>query len=150
MKSVARDRGVAPLGDLARRDTAADEVPAPVPTLEDLARNLEGVVDVPLSAVPSLMARVAALQAALATRLAVASITPEGTTRDHAPESERLLTPPEAAALLGVTVTWLYRHAGRLPFRSASLAQGPQVQRGWAQTVAGHTEALTAARKLDK
>ena len=34
----------------------------------------------------------------------------------HPPDAERLLGPPEAAALLGVTVTWLYRHAGQLPF----------------------------------
>ena len=30
--------------------------------------------------------------------------------------SDRLLTVGEAAALLGVSVKWLYRHAGRLPF----------------------------------
>jgi hypothetical protein len=54
---------------------------------------------VPLSAVPSLMAQVAALRGALARRLAAASITHEASTRDRAPESERLLTPPEAAAL---------------------------------------------------
>jgi len=89
---------------------------APAPTLVDLARDPERTADVPLSAVPSLMAQAAALQAALAARLAGISITPNEPVGAHAPDVERLLTPPEAAALLGVTVTWLYRHAGRLPF----------------------------------
>lgn len=29
---------------------------------------------------------------------------------------DRLLTPEEASALLGVTVRWLYRHAGQFTF----------------------------------
>lgn len=89
---------------------------AQAPTLADLARNPERVADVPLPAVPSLMAQAAALQATLAARLARDPITPDQPACAQARESERLLTPPEAAALLGVTVTWLYRHAGRLPF----------------------------------
>lgn len=32
------------------------------------------------------------------------------------PTSDRLLTPEEAASLLGVTPTWLIRRAKRLPF----------------------------------
>ncbi|MGH7332642.1 MAG: helix-turn-helix transcriptional regulator [Candidatus Rokuibacteriota bacterium] len=32
------------------------------------------------------------------------------------PERERLLTPDEAATRLGVKLTWMYRHAGDLPF----------------------------------
>ena len=86
------------------------------PTLVDLARDPERVAHVPLSAVPSLMAQVAALQVALAARLAVTSGPPAERASMQAPNAERLLTPPEAAALLGVTVTWLYRHAGKLPF----------------------------------
>jgi predicted DNA-binding transcriptional regulator AlpA len=89
---------------------------AAAPTLVDLARNPERVVDVPPSAVPSLMAQAAALQAALAARLAGTSIAAGESGYARTPEAERLLTPPEAAALLAVTVTWLYRHAGRLPF----------------------------------
>lgn len=89
---------------------------APTPALVDLARNPERVVDVPRSAVPSLMAQVAALQVALAARLAVTASPSNERVGVHAPDAERLLTPPETAALLGVTVTWLYRHAGKLPF----------------------------------
>lgn len=33
-----------------------------------------------------------------------------------APTPTRLLTPEEAAGRLSVTVRWLYRHAGQLPF----------------------------------
>jgi predicted DNA-binding transcriptional regulator AlpA len=116
MKFVASGPEVSQLDALERTTTVTDGALAPLPTLEDLARNLEAVADVPLSAIPSLMTQTAALQAALATRLATASITPGGPARERAPESERLLTPHEAAALLGMTVTWLYRHAGRLPF----------------------------------
>jgi predicted DNA-binding transcriptional regulator AlpA len=32
------------------------------------------------------------------------------------PTEERLLTPEEASVLLGVTVRWLYRHAGQFTF----------------------------------
>jgi predicted DNA-binding transcriptional regulator AlpA len=88
----------------------------PAPTLVDLARNPERVADVPLSAVPQLLAQIAAIQATLAARLARASVESDESARTQAPESERLLAPLEAAALLGVTVSWLYRHAGRLPF----------------------------------
>lgn len=35
---------------------------------------------------------------------------------DAAGSPDRLLTPDEAAALLGVTVRWLYRHAGQFTF----------------------------------
>ena len=36
---------------------------------------------------------------------------------DHpAAEKERLLTPDEAAALIGVDKKWLYRHSKQLPF----------------------------------
>ena len=34
----------------------------------------------------------------------------------RAPEKERLLTPEEAAEILGQDVRWLYRHANELPF----------------------------------
>ena len=32
------------------------------------------------------------------------------------PAPDRLLTPKEASSLLGVTVRWLYRHAGKFTF----------------------------------
>jgi hypothetical protein len=74
------------------------------------------VVEVPLSAIPPLIVQTAALQTTLAARLARIPITREEPAGADQPESERLLTPPEPAALLGVTVPWLYRHARGLPF----------------------------------
>src|SRR5262245_26438399 len=94
----------------------SDDMLDPVPTLVELARNPGRVADMPLPAVPPLLAQVAALQAALVARLARAPIEAAELVRVQAVESERLLAPPDAAALLGVTVSWLYRHADRLPF----------------------------------
>jgi predicted DNA-binding transcriptional regulator AlpA len=34
----------------------------------------------------------------------------------HGPEKDRLLTPKEAAEILGQDARWLYRHANELPF----------------------------------
>jgi hypothetical protein len=89
---------------------------SPILTLLELARDPQRVGDVPRSAVPSLMAQVAALQVALAARLASNPDLSEARSVTTNPEAEHLLTPQEAAASLGVTVTWLYRHASTLPF----------------------------------
>jgi len=51
------------------------------------------------------------LEAAIAARLVA-----QANGQPEAPAEDRLLTPEEAAPLLGVTVTWLYRHAKHLPF----------------------------------
>jgi hypothetical protein len=75
------------------------------PTLVDLARNPERVSDVPVSVVPSLMAQTAALQVALAARLVETSSRSDPPAGAPQLESEGLLSPPEAAARLGVTVT---------------------------------------------
>lgn len=62
------------------------------------------------------MAQAAALQTALAAHLAAIADPVTIRAAEHGEPPERLLGPSEAAALLGVTVTWLYRHAGKLPF----------------------------------
>lgn len=59
-----------------------------------------------------LLAQVAAIQATLAAR--VASIAQPGPARRQ--EDDRLISVEDAAARLGVTPRWLYRHAPRLPF----------------------------------
>lgn len=41
---------------------------------------------------------------------------PELVRIDPPAPADRLLNPEEAAALLGVTVAWLYRHAGQFTF----------------------------------
>jgi hypothetical protein len=69
---------------------------------------------VPVDRIPALMAQLAALQTALAARLIA---TPGNTeTELQTGEREELLTPDEAADLLSVSVKWMYRHAGGLPF----------------------------------
>jgi excisionase family DNA binding protein len=82
------------------------------PSLGELAADPSRVAEIPPEAVPGLLAQAAAVQAALAVRLVVPSrpapVTPA--------ETDRLLTPAEAATMLGVAVPWLYRHANRLPF----------------------------------
>jgi predicted DNA-binding transcriptional regulator AlpA len=85
-------------------------------TLAEVARNPERITEVPQAALASLMAQAAALQVALAARLLAASVQPDERAGLPALDAERLLTPPEAAAMLGVTVPWLYRHAAQLPF----------------------------------
>ena len=39
----------------------------------------------------------------------------------RAPEKDRLLSPEEAAEILGQDVRWLYRHANELPLRAVSV-----------------------------
>lgn len=63
--------------------------------------------------VVALMARCSVAQGALLGRLVAlqGSVAGDGGSGD-----DRLLAPEEVASRLGVTVTWLYRHAARLPF----------------------------------
>jgi len=89
---------------------------SPVLTLVDLARDPERVASVPRSVLPSLIAQVAALQVALATQLASTLGPSDERPATASLDADRLLTPEDAAASLGVTVTWLYRHARTLPF----------------------------------
>jgi len=67
-----------------------------------------------------LLAEVAAVQAQLAAHLAAHPITvgaaPTVQSRPQADASDRLLTPKETAAVLGVSVQWLYRRSKSLPF----------------------------------
>src|SRR5262245_46312209 len=81
------------------------------PLLADPARAAE----VPVDAIPALLAqlaaeqaRLSALETALAARLAAAAGT-------NGPDPDRLLTIEEAAAKLGTTRDWLRRHP-HLPF----------------------------------
>ena len=69
---------------------------------------LEAIASAPLETLGPIALHLAALQVAVATRLAA----PRG--RDDGPD--RLLRVQDAAALLEMSVDWLYRHADRLPF----------------------------------
>ncbi|WHZ17399.1 MAG: hypothetical protein OJF52_004251 [Nitrospira sp.] len=83
-----------------------------LPTLDQLAAHPEQATDLPPHAAATLLAQVASLQMLLLGRLFVGiSAEPR---REEA--EDRLLTIDEAAAALGMTKDYLYRHADSLPF----------------------------------
>jgi predicted DNA-binding transcriptional regulator AlpA len=72
--------------------------------------------DVPLGDIPRLLAliaaeqsRLSAAQASLAARLLAAE-------REQDRSEDDLLTAPQASAMLGMSIDWLYKTAGKLPF----------------------------------
>jgi excisionase family DNA binding protein len=73
----------------------------------------ERALDLPLHEAAAMLVRVGALEAMLRARLA--SPVPASPCASPAAE-DRLLTTDQAAARLGVTRNWLYRHATKLPF----------------------------------
>jgi excisionase family DNA binding protein len=79
-------------------------VKAPLPTAEDVDL-------VPVRALPGFIAELAGLQARAAARLRQADEGPE-----PSPCVDRLLDVREAAARLGMSADWLYRHRDKLPF----------------------------------
>ncbi len=85
-----------------------------VPTLDELAADLGKVRALPAAVARDLLPRLLSLQTALLAQ----ALTLDG--NGHGGEGateDRLLDVKEAAALLGTTEDWLYRHARKLPFR---------------------------------
>ena len=82
-----------------------------VPSLDELARNPTSAAQLPRDVITALMAQCAALQVALAARLASApsALTPAAT-------QDRTLDANEIAKELGVKRRWVFRHADQLPF----------------------------------
>lgn len=76
--------------------------------LATLLPPIEVVDALPADALPAIAMQLAALQGAVAARLAA------GVRRDDGPD--RLLTVKQAAPVLGMSEDWLYRNADRLPF----------------------------------
>lgn len=71
---------------------------------------------IPQERIAPMLAQLAALQTALAARL-ITGYSPGHEGPPATPQDqEDLLTPGEAAALLTVSVDWMYRHAAGLPF----------------------------------
>ena len=70
--------------------------------------------DLPARDAAALAAELATAQAALAARATEALTSPPCS--PSAREEDRLLTPRETAAILGVKPRWLYTHANKLPF----------------------------------
>ncbi len=88
---------------------------APVPSLDELVGHPGRIGELSVPVARDLLAQVIGLQTALLAHALSASSGGNG--RPEAPaEADRLLTPEEAARLLGVEVSWLSRHRRRLPF----------------------------------
>ncbi len=84
--------------------------------LSDLVGTLEReIAEVPLGKAPTLLGELERLKAMLWTRIMALSLNDHGRPANES-EPDQLLTPEEAASILGVTPRWLYRHAKRLPF----------------------------------
>lgn len=81
-----------------------------VPTLDEIAANPERAMDVSPGTAGALLARLAGAQSALLARL-LAPGDPAGP-----PPEDRLLDVAEAAEYLGLSQSYLYRHAKHLPF----------------------------------
>lgn len=85
----------------------------PLPSLDQLAADPGLARDLPPEVARDLLVRLAGLQPVLLAQAVSASAKQDG---QPAVEADRLLSPEEAARLLGVEVSWLYRHRRRLPF----------------------------------
>lgn len=86
---------------------------APVPALTELLQDPARAEALPPEAARALLLQLAPLQEALRLRALHAGV------QNGQPEAlaeDRLLTPQEAARLLGVTPPWLYRRSRSLPF----------------------------------
>jgi len=83
-----------------------------VPTLRELLEHPERVSALPLEAIPGLRGKLAELDTMLRMRVAMAQSNGQGQAQGG---GDRLLGVKEAAAKLGTTEDWLYRH-DKLPF----------------------------------
>jgi excisionase family DNA binding protein len=82
--------------------------------LDEVAQEPERAIGLPAAAATALLVQCLAVQGALVARL-LALGTGAGSSPDSAPD-DRLLDVTEAAARLGTSRDYLYRHARRLPF----------------------------------
>lgn len=89
--------------------------PTPLLTLAQLLADPGRVAKIPPEQARALLLPASALVVTLAARATEAPADGQGSAQTPA-EPDHLLTPEEAAQLLGVKVSWLYRHAKRLPF----------------------------------
>ena len=88
------------------------------PRLRDLLDVPERIGSVPPNVIPGILGELEALRVSLLVRLLThpATVTPPGDADETSKTPDRLLRPAEAAALLKVTIRWLYTHHRTLPF----------------------------------
>ena len=86
-------------------------------SIDGLLEQPDRVSEVPVGEVPGLLVRLGALVAALAARHA-ANVSNASKVLQVEPTDnrDRNLTADEAAKMLGMKKSWLYRHSGELPF----------------------------------
>jgi len=77
---------------------------------------VEAVATLRPDVLPALALHLAALQAAVAARLASSCLAEQVGRHDPAADGDEYLTTAEAAALLKVSSKWIYRRSSRLPF----------------------------------
>ena len=80
--------------------------------LAELSRDVGWTRRLQPDQVPAVLATLSAIQGAVLAQLSA----PAGPRALEAAPDDRLLTPSEVAARLGVQLRWLYRHASTLPF----------------------------------
>jgi hypothetical protein len=88
------------------------------PTFAELIEMPSRVSAVPANNIAALLGQLEYLRALLLARLISEGVAGSSTSSIQAPSpsQDRLLTPAEAAALMGVKVRWLYQHHRSLPF----------------------------------
>ena len=86
-------------------------------SIDGLLKQPDRVSEVPAGEVPGLLVRLGALLAALAARHAASASNGNKVVQIEPTDNrDRNLKVDEAAEMLGVTRSWLYRHSGKLPF----------------------------------
>jgi excisionase family DNA binding protein len=90
---------------------------ADVISIDQLSEHPERVSEIPPREIPGLVARLSALLVALVARgSSTPPADPEVPQGVPKKSQDRNLTVHEAAKLMGVKPSWLYRHSGKLPF----------------------------------
>ena len=86
-------------------------------SIDGLLEQPERVSEVPADEVPGLLVRLGALLAALAARQAASASNGNKVLQVEPTDNrDRNLTADEAAKMLGMKKSWLYRHSGEFPF----------------------------------
>lgn len=83
-------------------------------SLAEILKDPQQIMNLAPEIIPPLLCQLSAIQNALTVQLL--GNAPTGNAQESNPTQDRLLTPHQAATLLGVTIKWLYRHAHHLPF----------------------------------
>ncbi len=84
--------------------------------LDLILKSPERIAEVPVAEVPAVLNRLASLQSMLAARLTNEALSVPTPSPEPPAAEDHLIDAKEAAKILGVKHSWLYRNAKRLPF----------------------------------